>query len=489
MAVGVSVFAAAMLMMSGLAAALNGIAALINDTFFVKVDGYIYAFDATTWGWIHLLLGAAFVAVGVFIVMGQPWAYLVGIVLAGLNGLLNFMWLPVAPIWAVLFIAIDVLIIWALASTRRADTPSGILPAEGLSVGSWRKMYAAMDLVRGGVAGRVRVVHDRLVSHEQTDHVRQLTRVAEVDRVGGSLDHREHDRVRGAAGDLLDSAGAGHQRVPVSKDGEGRNSQGKQPIQRRILGKRTEHPHGAGDAEPQIVRYGHSQHPRRLSEAVVGDLSERPSKRLVVQTTSRRDEDRPLETIWIEVRELADDGAAHRVADQRYGLDLAVVEEGGRRMRHFRHVERFGCPATTSEPGQIGDERVEVVAQPLGRRQKVTTGEAESVEMHHHPGIRRLGRLTIEDVDTTDRRPSLREGRRRPRRTSRRTVVALLEDHGPQYPVIMGRQHLSGSNRFTDRLNWSGLLGSLDEGHDDEGEDSNRHSPDNVCRRRAAGAE
>ena len=64
-------------MMSGLAAALNGVAALINDTFFVKVDGYIYAFDATTWGWIHLLLGAAFVAVGVFIVMGQPWAYLV----------------------------------------------------------------------------------------------------------------------------------------------------------------------------------------------------------------------------------------------------------------------------------------------------------------------------------------------------------------------------------------------------------------------------
>ena len=119
-AVGVAVFAAAMLMMSGLAAALNGVAALINDTFFVKVEGYIYAFDATTWGWIHLLLGAAFVVVGVFIVMGQPWAYLVGIVLAGLNGLLNFLWLPVAPLWAVLFIAIDVLIIWALASTRRA---------------------------------------------------------------------------------------------------------------------------------------------------------------------------------------------------------------------------------------------------------------------------------------------------------------------------------------------------------------------------------
>src|SRR5918995_4103584 len=134
--------------------------------------------------------------------------------------------------------------------------------------------------------------------------------------MSGSLDDREHDSVPGAAGDLLHSAGAGHQRVPVSQDGEGWNSQGEHPIQRRILGKRTEHPHGAGYAKPQIIRYGNSHHPRRLSEAIVGDLSERPSKRLVGYTTSRRDEDRTLETIWVEVGELADDGAAHRVPHQ-----------------------------------------------------------------------------------------------------------------------------------------------------------------------------
>jgi hypothetical protein len=118
MAVGVSVFAAAMLMMSGLAQALTGIAALIDDAFLVRVGNYIYEFDTTTWGWIHLLLGAAFVAVAVFILIGKPWAYLVGIVIAVLNGLLNFLWLPVSPIWAVVLIAFDVLVIWALASTR-----------------------------------------------------------------------------------------------------------------------------------------------------------------------------------------------------------------------------------------------------------------------------------------------------------------------------------------------------------------------------------
>jgi hypothetical protein len=43
----------------------------------------------------------------------------IGIIVAGLNGLLNFLWLPVAPVSAALLIAIDVLIIWALANVRK----------------------------------------------------------------------------------------------------------------------------------------------------------------------------------------------------------------------------------------------------------------------------------------------------------------------------------------------------------------------------------
>jgi hypothetical protein len=69
---------------------------------------------------IHLILGAALVAVGCFILVGKPWAFIIGIILAGLNGLLNFLWLPVAPLSAAILIAIDVLIIWALTTTRKS---------------------------------------------------------------------------------------------------------------------------------------------------------------------------------------------------------------------------------------------------------------------------------------------------------------------------------------------------------------------------------
>jgi len=34
--------------------------------------------------------------------------------------LLNFLWLPIAPLSAAILIAIDVLIIWALTTTRKS---------------------------------------------------------------------------------------------------------------------------------------------------------------------------------------------------------------------------------------------------------------------------------------------------------------------------------------------------------------------------------
>ena len=118
-ATGVTVFAAAMLMFAGLSQALWGIAALFNDEFLVRVGGYIYAFDSTVWGWIHLILGAGLVAVGIFILSAKPWAYIIGIILAALNALLNFLWLPVSPLAAIVLIAINVIIVWALATSRK----------------------------------------------------------------------------------------------------------------------------------------------------------------------------------------------------------------------------------------------------------------------------------------------------------------------------------------------------------------------------------
>ena len=115
---GISFFAGVLLIVGGGFQALEALVALVNDEFFVVAPNYIYSFDLTAWGWIHLLIGLAFVAIGICLLLGQGWALIAGIVVASISALIHFTWLPYQPFWAILLIAVDLLIIWALASAR-----------------------------------------------------------------------------------------------------------------------------------------------------------------------------------------------------------------------------------------------------------------------------------------------------------------------------------------------------------------------------------
>ena len=76
---GLTIFAAAMMMIVGFWQALAGIAAIGQDKVYAATPEYIYAFDVTGWGWIHLLLGILIVCAGVAVFMGSTWARMLGI--------------------------------------------------------------------------------------------------------------------------------------------------------------------------------------------------------------------------------------------------------------------------------------------------------------------------------------------------------------------------------------------------------------------------
>ena len=124
---GISFFAGALLIVGGGFESLQAVAAIVKDEYLVAAPNYIYTFDLTAWGWIHLLIGLAMVAIGICLLLGQGWARIAGIVLVGISALINFTWLPYSPFWAILLIAIDLLIIWALASAR-AQAKAGNAP-------------------------------------------------------------------------------------------------------------------------------------------------------------------------------------------------------------------------------------------------------------------------------------------------------------------------------------------------------------------------
>lgn len=114
-----SVFAAAMMMIVGLFQFFAGLVALIDGrNFFVSTPNFFLTFNATTWGWIHLILGIVVAVAGYFILTGNVAARTVGIVLAGIQAVVNFIWLPYYPVWSIIIIALDVVVIWSLATLR-----------------------------------------------------------------------------------------------------------------------------------------------------------------------------------------------------------------------------------------------------------------------------------------------------------------------------------------------------------------------------------
>jgi len=118
---GIVIFAGVMLVTVAAFQILEGIAAVAKDEVFVKGIDYVYKFDVTTWGWIHIVLGAVGVATGLGLLAGQTWARILGIALAVIGALASFAFLPYAPIWGLVLIGFYVLVMWALTSQMRNE--------------------------------------------------------------------------------------------------------------------------------------------------------------------------------------------------------------------------------------------------------------------------------------------------------------------------------------------------------------------------------
>jgi hypothetical protein len=114
-AVGFILFAAIMMIMVGVFQALQGLIAIFENEFYVATRNYLFQFDATTWGWIHLLIGLLVAFAGWGLLSGKTWARVVGITLAVLSAIANFLFIPYYPFWALLIITLDIFVIWAIA--------------------------------------------------------------------------------------------------------------------------------------------------------------------------------------------------------------------------------------------------------------------------------------------------------------------------------------------------------------------------------------
>ncbi|WP_367319360.1 hypothetical protein [Streptomyces sp. HUAS ZL42] len=122
-AAGLTVFAAVMLTIVGVLDIFRGIMGIAEDDIFVTTRNYVFEFDLTGWGWIHVVLGAFAVLVSIGLFQVATWARVSGVAIAGLVIIANFLDLPYYPVWSIVMIAFSAFIIWALCVVRQEDAP------------------------------------------------------------------------------------------------------------------------------------------------------------------------------------------------------------------------------------------------------------------------------------------------------------------------------------------------------------------------------
>jgi hypothetical protein len=112
--VGYTVFAAVIMMMLGAFHLLAGLIGLLDDEFYVATGNWVFEFDATTWGWIHVIGGLVVGLGALSLLKGHMYGRIVGVGVAVVSALANFAWLPYQPWWSSIMLALSGAVIWAI---------------------------------------------------------------------------------------------------------------------------------------------------------------------------------------------------------------------------------------------------------------------------------------------------------------------------------------------------------------------------------------
>jgi hypothetical protein len=112
-------FAAVMMILAGSLNLLYGIIAAVNDEWVVFTNRANVYLDISEWGWVHIIAGSIVLRSGIGLFSGNILARTLAVIVAGINLLVNFFFIPVYPLWAITVIVIDLLVIWAVTAHGR----------------------------------------------------------------------------------------------------------------------------------------------------------------------------------------------------------------------------------------------------------------------------------------------------------------------------------------------------------------------------------
>jgi hypothetical protein len=88
----------------------------------ITVGGHgVVVWDITAWGWAHLILGSLVALTGLGLLAAQSWARWLGIFFVALNVLVQFGTFTLFPLWSMMIIALDIVILYQLTARWEPD--------------------------------------------------------------------------------------------------------------------------------------------------------------------------------------------------------------------------------------------------------------------------------------------------------------------------------------------------------------------------------
>ena len=113
--VGWVAFAGIAMATAGIVNIIQGFIAVFNDDYYRPAgSGPIATVDYAVWGWVLVGTGLLLVVTGYGIIFGRTWADIVGVLLAAGDAILNFAFISSYPIWGILALSLDVIVIYAV---------------------------------------------------------------------------------------------------------------------------------------------------------------------------------------------------------------------------------------------------------------------------------------------------------------------------------------------------------------------------------------
>jgi len=108
-------YAAIVLTIAGIFGVIDGLTAVYKSTFFTANAVFVFS-DLRTWGWITFGVGVASLLSGLFVLSGSQAARWVGVTVAGLSAVGQLLFAQAYPLWALMIMTLDFLVIYGLAA-------------------------------------------------------------------------------------------------------------------------------------------------------------------------------------------------------------------------------------------------------------------------------------------------------------------------------------------------------------------------------------